>query len=214
MSFFPKFLDNISIDYLFDIAHKSVQCDELLKLIDENKKKLDEKFQNLNKISNFKKNNNLFRTSIADKLKRKVLPREKLRELKKNIKDIPLDNMSIKEMAIFLNKKNIYSQLIEGPTMNTINDLKKRKEEIELEIVELKNKEMERIFKEYLYNNYEKKYHVDIEIIIGALIGESRKEKELLKFHRMEKDITDDMKKIQFYSMMEEYIKKKNQEEK
>jgi hypothetical protein len=30
----------------------------------------------------------------------------------------------------------------------------------------------------------------------------------------MEKDITDDMKKIQFYSMMEEYISKKNQEEK
>ena len=171
MSFFPKFLDNLSIDYLFDIAHKSVKCDELLQLIDENKKKLDEKFQNLNKISNFKKNNNLFRTSIADKLKRKVLPREKLRELKRNIKDIPLDNMSIKEMAIFLNKKNIYSQLIEDPTMNTINDLEKRKKEIELEIVELKNKEMERIFKEYLYNNYEKKYHVDIEIIIGALIS-------------------------------------------
>ena len=211
MSFFPKFLDEKSIDYLFNIAHKSVKSDNLNNLIEENKRNLINDFQNLNRNNQFKKSKPIFRTSITDKLTRKLLPKDMIRKYKSKKKDIRLENISIKEMNQLLNEKNVFNTVIETKSVNLIDAFSKLKNDLDYEIIQLKNKEMERIFKEFLYNDYGEKYHVTIETIIGCLVGESRKEKEMLKFYRMKKDIIDDLKKIQFYSIMsqDEIDKKK-----
>ena len=215
MTFFPKFLDEKIIDYLFTIAHKSVKSDSLIKLIEENKKNLTNEFQSINRNNHFKKSKPIFRTSITEKLTRKLLPRDMIKNYKSKKKDIRLENISIKEMNQLLNEKNEFNEVIQTKSVNLIDAFSKLKNDLDSEIIQLKNKEMERIFKEFLYNDYGEKYHVTIETIIGCLVGESRKEKEMLKFYRMKKDIFDNLKKIQFYSIMsqDEIDKKKKKEE-
>ena len=215
MTFFPKFLDEKIIDYLFTIAHKSVKSDSLIKLIEENKKNLTNEFQSINRNNHFKKSKPIFRTSITEKLTRKLLPRDMIKNYKSKKKDIRLENISIKEMNQLLNEKNEFNEVIQTKSVNLIDAFSKLKNDLDSEIIQLKNKEMERIFKEFLYNDYGEKYHVTIETIIGCLVGESRKEKEMLKFYRMKKDILDNLKKIQFYSIMsqDEIDKKKKKEE-
>ena len=215
MSFFPKFLDEKSIDYLFNIAHKSVKSDNLNNLIEENKRNLINDFQDLNRNNQFKKSKPIFRTSITDKLTRKLLPKDMIRKYKSKKKDIRLENISIKEMNQLLNEKNVFNTVIETKSVNLIDRFTKLKNDIDYEILLLKNQEMERIFKEFLYNDYGEKFHVNIETIIGCLVGENRKEKEMLKFYRMKNHIIDDLKKIQFYSIMshDEIDKKKKKEE-
>ncbi len=215
MTFFPKFLDEKIIDYLFTIAHKSVKSDSLTKLIEENKKNLTNEFQSINRNNHFKKSKPIFRTSITEKLTRKLLPRDMIKNYKSKKKDIRLENISIKEMNQLLSEKNEFNEVIQTKSVNLIDAFSKLKNDLDSEIIQLKNKEMERIFKEFLYNDYGEKYHVTIETIIGCLVGESRKEKEMLKFYRMKKDIFDNLKKIQFYSIMsqDEIDKKKKKEE-
>ena len=215
MSFFPKFLDEKSIDYLFNIAHKSVKSDNLNNLIEENKRNLINDFQDLNRNNQFKKSKPIFRTSITDKLTRKLLPKDMIRKYKSKKKDIRLENISIKEMNQLLNEKNVFNNVIETKSVSLIDRFTKLKNDIDYEILLLKNQEMERIFKEFLYNDYGEKFHVNIETIIGCLVGENRKEKEMLKFYRMKNHIIDDLKKIQFYSIMshDEIDKKKKKEE-
>ena len=215
MTFFPKFLDEKIIDYLFTIAHKSVKSDSLIKLIEENKKNLTNEFQSINRNNHFKKSKPIFRTSITEKLTRKLLPRDMIKNYKSKKKDIRLENISIKEMNQLLNEKNEFNEVIQTKSVNLIDAFSKLKNDLDYEIIRLKNKEMQRIFKEFLYNDYGEKYHVTIETIIGCLVGESRKEKEMLKFYRMKKDIFDNLKKIQFYSIMsqDEIDKKKKKEE-
>ena len=118
-------------------------------------------------------------------------------------------------MNQLLNEKNEFNEVIQTKSVNLIDAFSKLKNDLDSEIIQLKNKEMERIFKEFLYNDYGEKYHVTIETIIGCLVGESRKEKEMLKFYRMKKDILDNLKKIQFYYIMsqDEIDKKKKKEE-
>ena len=215
MTFFPKFLDDKIIDYLFTIAHKSVKSDNLMNLIEENKKNLTNEFQSINRNNHFKKSKPIFRTSITDKLTKRLLPRDMIKSYKSKKKDIRLENISIKEMNQLLNESNEFNQVIQTKSVNLIDAISKVKNDLDYEIIQLKNKEMERIFKEFLYNDYGEKYHVTIETIIGCLVGESRKEKEMLKFYRMKKDIFDNLKKIQFYSIMsqDEIDKKKKKEE-
>ena len=215
MTFFPKFLDEKIIDYLFTIAHKSVKSDNLNNLIEENKRNLINDFQDLNRNNQFKKSKPIFRTSITDKLTRKLLPKDMIRKYKSKKKDIRLENISIKEMNQLLSEKNEFNEVIQTKSVNLIDAFSKLKNALDYEIIQLKNKEMERIFKEFLYNDYGEKFHVNIETIIGCLVGESRKEKEMLKFYRMKKDIFDNLKKIQFYSIMsqDEIDKKKKKDE-
>ena len=215
MTFFPKFLDDKIIDCLFAIAHKSVKSDNLMNLIEENKKNLTNEFQSINKNNHFKKSKPIFRTSITDKLTKRLLPRDMIKSYKSKKKDIRLENISIKEMNQLLNEKNVFNTVIETKSVSLIDRFTKLKNDIDYEILLLKNQEMERIFKEFLYNDYGEKYHVTIETIIGCLVGEGKKEKEILKFYRMKKDIIDDLKKIQFYSIMSQDVidKKKKKEE-
>jgi hypothetical protein len=138
-----------------------------------------------------------------------------IRKYKSKKKDIRLENISIKEMNQLLNEKNVFNNVIETKSVSLIDRFTKLKNDIDYEILLLKNQEMERIFKEFLYNDYGEKFHVNIETIIGCLVGENRKEKEMLKFYRMKNHIIDDLKKIQFYSIMshDEIDKKKKKEE-
>ena len=60
----------------------------------------------------------------------------------------------------------------------------------------LRQKEMDRIFNEYLKNNYQSRYNVEKNIVLSALIGEDNINTELNKQLKRTKQYLDQMKKI------------------
>ena len=75
--------------------------------------------------------------------------------------------------------------------------------------IELEDKnEVIRLCKEFLFNDYEEKYNVCIETIIGALYGEIRKDEMLNFYYRIKKENKDNLKKIEFYYPLSERKKK------
>ena len=61
---------------------------------------------------------------------------------------------------------------------------------------ELRQNEMDRIFNEYLRNNYQSRYNVEKNIVLSALIGEDNINTELNKQLKRTKQYLDQMKKI------------------
>ena len=78
-------------------------------------------------------------------------------------------------------------------------DLKKKNEE-------MKKKEMDRIFNEYLRNNYYQKYKVEKNIVLSSLIGEDKINNELNKQIRRAKKYFDNVKS---YSLGHKRLNKK-----
>ena len=72
--------------------------------------------------------------------------------------------------------------------MGDIEELQKKIRNIENEIIELKNKEIIRIFKEFIENDYQNKYHVNIDIVLAALLGEHTKNIEVNRFAKFKKE--------------------------
>ena len=72
-----------------------------------------------------------------------------------------------------------------------------------------KKAEVIRLCKEFLFNNYEQKYKVCIDTIIGALFGEGQKDDMLNYYYTIKKENRDNLKKIEFYSPLSDRIKNK-----
>ena len=84
---------------------------------------------------------------------------------KKNFKEIS---------KIFeIKKNNMNLENMQG--METIATFQKKIKSIENEIIEMKNKEIVRIFKQFIENDYKNKYHVSIDVVLAALVGEHMK---------------------------------------
>jgi len=64
---------------------------------------------------------------------------------------------------------------------NSINDLK-------LKLERLKSKELKRINKEFLSNNYQRRYNITQEEVISAIVGEDNTIKEYAKFVKDQKE--------------------------
>ena len=63
-------------------------------------------------------------------------------------------------------------------------------------------KEVERLNKEFIKNEYKEKYAVNIETIFGALFGEEKKNEMLIYYARLEKEFRDGKKIIQFHTKL------------
>ena len=92
------------------------------------------------------------------------------------------------------------------PEINRINKIKKHIEKIKNEIVQLKKNEVKRITKCFIENDYEEKYHVNIETVLAALIGEDAKDTEMNKYNINKKNYITKLKKIRFFD--HEHIRK------
>ena len=68
--------------------------------------------------------------------------------------------------------------------------------------------EILRIAKEFLYNDYEKKYQVCIETIVGALSCEEKRDEYLNIFYKLKKEYKDNLKKIEFFCKFKTNIPK------
>lgn len=210
MSFIPPFLDFQCIEFLFQYAHKSIELENTKKRLNELKNNLQIQIHNLfyNSVppsspekykSSFEFKTNLIKNNKSLK---KSIGEHNFINAYINGSDNDDDNQninSVKEMSnLIANKKNnIDISKLNG--IEKIDVLKLKIKEIEAEILSLKKKETNRIFKEFIENDYQNKYHARIDIVLAALLGEHSKNIEVNKYSKFKKDYFDEIKNIRFY---------------
>ena len=201
MSFMPDFLDCESIDFLFKLARKKYSMQEMEEKISDIKRKLKKKVHNkhhyLKTLSiNENKINEIInhdRTlSVKEKLVLKVVYESK-KEEKGSMKDVYNDLVN----QFKKNKTNF--DISNMPEVHIINKLNKEIEILKKEIAELEQKEINRIHICFLEQNYENKFHTNIETVFAALVGFERKEAEMNKFQLVKKNYISNMKRIRFF---------------
>ena len=226
IQFIPTFLDFNAIEFLFKLANKSIELENKKNLLNKYKKELMIKihklyFYNKNSIDvdnfskkllggNKKRSSLLFKTNLIKKnkiLKRSVTQTNIVKTyIHSSVDDEQRDQEknTFKEISKLVEKvgNNVEIEKIDG--MESIEKLQKNIKEVENEIVELKNKEILRIFKQFIENDYENKYQVSIDIVLAALFGEHTKNIEVNKYAKYKKEYIDNLKSIRFY----EYAKK------
>ena len=192
-------------------------------------KKITYKYKEKNKYESHKKEKKypfIFKTNLL--IKNKELPRSLSQEFMKsfyqsnkhfdlNISRKILSNnneheedeifkSNMKEVSkIFENKENSFD-IIKMPTVSEKNKLEEKIKELEEEIQNMKDNEIRRIFKEYIDNDYQNKYHASIDVVLGALLGEHSRNIQVNKFNSFKKEYLDEMKNIRFY----EYTRRKS----
>ena len=87
--------------------------------------------------------------------------------------------------------------------------IKNKKQILKNQIEMDKKNEVIRLCKEFLFNNYQQKYKVCIDTIIGALFGETHKDDMLNLYYSINKENKKNLKKIEFYSPLSDRIKNK-----
>ncbi len=201
ISFFPTFLDKHSINYLFKVAHKSVKITKIKEEIEKYRKELDSQFDIIHKQT---KGQGFFRTNINKSLNMRLLPRLSLKKRKIMGNNEKNTFINLKNIGKILSQKNPYSKVLENPLMEKISNLAVVSNFLEYEIIQMKRVEMDRLFKEFFENKYEQRYKVNLETVIGALVGEGKKDSEMMKYHRMKKEYYDNMRYIQYFNLKAE----------
>lgn len=208
MEYFPSFLDFQAVDYLFTVAHKTLLLSKTKNEIAQIKQQLQTEFleRKKEKIEESKENERseeLFRTSIfpvKNKQMIKALSKNNIFMMKKNEKD-ENEELNLKKIKVILQKRksNIDSDLIQH--ISQINFLTQKLKIIEKEIHQLKMKEMRRLFKEFMENDYERRYNVIIDVVIAALVGEYNKHSEMVEISQRRKQYKKDIQNIQFFNV-------------
>jgi len=231
MQFIPTFLDFKSIEFLFKLAHKSIELDSKKKLLNEQKKNLNIKLHKLYHFSNNdqkdtfsneiyagknKRSSLIFKTNLIKKnsvLKRSISQTNIVKSYIRSYNDDEEEDErnekelnTFKQLSMLIEKNKNSLEIEKLPEMNDIEELQVKIKKIENEIVELKKSEINRIFKEFIENDYQNKYHVSVDVILAALLGEHTKNIEINKFAKFKREYFDEIKNIRFY----EYGKRKD----
>ena len=208
MTFIPPFLDFKSIEFLFQYAHKSIELENSKKILNDLKNNIQVK---MHKLFFASKSPGRYSSSFefkTDLIKKNSIVKRSIKEhnfINAYIKasEFEDDNKnvnSLKQMkTIIENKKNSIIKLKKLQGIGQIEELKSKIKEIENDISYLKKNEIHRLFKEFVENDYEKKYHVKIDNILAALFGEHSKNIEVNKYNKYKKDYFDELKNIRFY---------------
>ena len=201
MSFFPNYLDKYSIDFLFNVAHKSYEISKIKEEVKLLRKELDSQFEDINKHN---PNKNIFRTSLNDKFTTNFLPKNRLNHFEK-IKNKFNQKYTLKNISKYFKQyKNPYRKVLDNPSIQKISDLATQTSLIEYEILKLKRNELNRLFKEFFENKYAEKYNVNLETVIGALVGENKRDYEMNKYYKMKREYFDNMRYIQYFNLSNE----------
>ena len=208
MSYLPKYLDQKAIDFIFDQAHFSLKVKELNDKLLESREILGKSGirQVANKLSSIrgmheKKNEHIY---LTEKRKfddystySRIHDKNSVLKCKNIIELIAIPpEIKLKDLEILLEKSGhmiTHSQMV--ILVDYLNILDKRDQMKEFQR-EMRQKEMDRIFNEYLRNNYQSRYNVEKNVVLSALIGEDNINTELNKQLKRTKQYLDQLKKI------------------
>ena len=199
MKFIPNFLDEKAIEYLFIIANKKNSLRKIDKNIEKVKLKYNYDGKN-NYNENKKDENEIFHTLPLIKSKNKI--KINLRNLNLGIGKYNANNSyTFKNVIKKLDDEKKIKNKNEQENLEVFLQLKKLKECILKEIEILKKKEMNRIVKEFLENDYERRFKVSFEIVLSALVGEYNMIRENEKQKNYKNEFLKKIKQSNFYRL-------------
>ncbi len=208
MSYLPNYLDKNAIDFIFDQAHFSLKIKELNDKLLESREILGKSGirQVANKLSSIrgmheKKNEHIY---LTEKRKfddystySRIHDKNSILKCKNIIELIAIPPViKLKDLEVLLEKSGhmiTHSQMV--ILVDYLNILDKRDQMKEFQR-EMRQREMDRIFNEYLRNNYQNRYNVEKNVVLSALIGEDNINTELNKQLKRTKQYLDQLKKI------------------
>ena len=200
MSYIPTFLDVKSVDYLFEISRLALEKDyEEDKLKDLYEKVFIQKQKKFNISSNSSSSTNNNNNSNTLTIK------NILTKMNKQLDYIANNNhkLSFDKLEMFIN--NNTTSLIDDTTekcIQLINDKKKYIRDIQTTIEQKRINEINRINKEYLYYDYERKFNVPIINVISALVGEDHLDDEMNKINKQMKLFTKTLQGVRSFSFL------------
>ena len=173
------------------------------------------KFSESNRIIIPRKNsvlfnrNNIFRkkllySSSSPNLMKNIFNNSNINMEEQNEKKFEIKS-TMSQISKILDKKKDELYFDKMPEINEINNFQKKIISLNKQLEEMKKKEIQRIFKEYTDNEYEKVYHAPIEIVLGALIGEHARNIQMNNYNIYKKGYLDELNTIRFF----EYGKRK-----
>ena len=173
------------------------------------------KFSESNRIIIPRKNsvifnrNNIFRkkllySSSSPDLMKNIFNNSNINMEEQNEKKFEIKS-AMSQISKILDKKKDELYFDKMPEINEINNFQKKIISLNKQLEEMKKKEIQRIFKEYTDNEYEKVYHAPIEIVLGALIGEHARNIQMNNYNIYKKGYLDELNTIRFF----EYGKRK-----
>lgn len=195
--FFPTYLDQQSINFLYEIAKITsdlnkyqnkilARTEQESKIVKNNKDIFSTSQTRQNRLHNSNSDSTLLYCKSVNQDCYKI---HQYREIMKknqisiypNIKDV------MKEMSNEENKIAVYEKQIQSE----------------------KDKEIKRITKQFLYHNYGKKYNVCFETMISALFGKENRDKLIANYYITKKSLEKKIKECQFYYGFNELKKRK-----
>ena len=181
LNFFPNYFD-------YDCVNFIIKYSKLLDKYEEKKKS----HENENKKKFINKKKNIFQTQS-------------------NLIMLMDNNNKININIIKNNNSNNYDNNNENDA-EIDKKVEKLEEEIKLienEIESLKNNELKRINKEFLYNEYERRFNIKYNYLISSLFGLNNNE-EILSLNKEKNNLFENLKKIKFCSSFKNEKTKKN----
>ena len=108
---------------------------------------------------------------------------------------------SVFELSKIFDKKEKNNNLnvTNMPEVREINNLRKKIILLNNKMEEMKKNEIQRIFKEFTHNDYERTYHAPIDVVLGALIGEHNRNIQVNNYNIFRKGHLEEIKKFRFY---------------
>ena len=208
VNYMPPYLDNSSIDYLFEKTKRLIDISKMRQIIEENEKEFEEsikQWKQMNIDENSKDSDkgsesNFFQTGVMEKYNYlDKYPRSKqfMEEYDKKYfhKNEKFD-INLKDKIEF-KSRNIPYGIIEK--YNNIEKLKYLLKKLIDQNDNKEKKEIERLSKEFINNEYGEKYQVAIETIMGALCGEEKKNEGISIYTKIQKEYREGKKVIQFH---------------
>ena len=203
ISFLPDFLDELCIVFIFKQAKINLELNKLENKIE--KTRLELKNIGLKNINNKNLNNPFFTSENKEKLNFDTYDQFKLRR-DQNAVNAKITNLSnsnlippvlkLRDVQEIVKKSEIHISQNQMEKLIKYFSLCKRRDEIKEFQDKLKKKEMNRIFEEYLKNDYFQRFKVEKNVVLSALIGEDNILPELNKQMRETKKYFDNLKSI------------------
>ena len=218
INYMPCYLDKLSIDFLFDKARRLIKISEIRQIIEENKKDFELSIatwkknteENNKDPSEEKTDESFFKTGVMGKYNYM----NKYPHSKKFMDDYNKKYFSKAdtfEIKLNKNKKLFKSRNIPLSIIEKHNKIEKLKLMLnnlleKNDIIE--KKEIERLSREFITNDYSEKYHVSIDVVMGALCGEEKRNEAITSFAKYQKEYKEGKQLIQFHKLNSKFNQK------
>ena len=218
INYMPCYLDKLSIDFLFDKARRLIKISEMRQIIEENKKDFELSIatwkknteENNKDPSEEKTDESFFKTGVMGKYNYM----NKYPHSKKFMDDYNKKYFSKAdtfEIKLNKNKKLFKSRNIPLSIIEKHNKIEKLKLMLnnlleKNDIIE--KKEIERLSREFITNDYREKYHVSIDVVMGALCGEEKRNEAITSFAKYQKEYKEGKQLIQFHKLNSKFNQK------